>query len=217
MRIPYEGMLAAEALAGIKDRPLLVSVWGNDFTLHAASNTYLASATNRTLQRANGLHADCQRDIRLGRAWGYSEDKPVWVLPGGGGIHLDVFYPNSNSAGPGEFVINPRGSGHIFATIRSSRPSRSYCKDGLKFDLCVPIWRTRAWQSIGSVRLESPARSSFSRACGHQMADWFRRCRVVVSPSTHDGTPNTLLEGMACGCFPIAGDINPCGNGLFPA
>jgi glycosyltransferase involved in cell wall biosynthesis len=30
---------------------------------------------------------------------------------------------------------------------------------------------------------------------------------VSVSPSTHDGTPNTLLEAMACGCFPIAGDL----------
>ncbi|HEX2994797.1 MAG TPA: glycosyltransferase [Anaerolineales bacterium] len=34
MRIPYEGMLAADAYTGI---PLLVSTWGNDFTLHAPS------------------------------------------------------------------------------------------------------------------------------------------------------------------------------------
>ena len=32
MRIPYEGMLAADAYTGI---PLIVSIWGNDFTLHA--------------------------------------------------------------------------------------------------------------------------------------------------------------------------------------
>jgi len=44
----------------------------------------------------------------------------------------------------------------------------------------------------------------------------------VVSPSIHDGTPNSLLEGMACGCFPIAGDlesirewITPGQNGLL--
>jgi len=30
---------------------------------------------------------------------------------------------------------------------------------------------------------------------------------VAVSPSNHDGTPNTLLEAMACGAFPVAGDI----------
>jgi glycosyltransferase involved in cell wall biosynthesis len=54
------------------------------------------------------------------------------------------------------------------------------------------------------------------------MAELFRRCQVAVSPSTHDGTPNTLLEAMACGCFPVAGDIeslrewiDPGENGLL--
>jgi glycosyltransferase involved in cell wall biosynthesis len=40
-----------------------------------------------------------------------------------------------------------------------------------------------------------------------QMGDVFRRAQIMVSPSTHDGTPNTLLEGMACGCLPVAGDL----------
>ncbi len=54
------------------------------------------------------------------------------------------------------------------------------------------------------------------------MADLFRRTQVVVSPSTHDGTPNTLLEALACGCFPVVGDleslrewITPGANGLL--
>jgi glycosyltransferase involved in cell wall biosynthesis len=29
----------------------------------------------------------------------------------------------------------------------------------------------------------------------------------MVSPSTHDGTPNSLLEAMACGTFPVCGDL----------
>ena len=40
-----------------------------------------------------------------------------------------------------------------------------------------------------------------------QMAEVYRRAAVLVSPSVHDGTPNTLLEGMASGCFPVAGDL----------
>jgi glycosyltransferase involved in cell wall biosynthesis len=40
-----------------------------------------------------------------------------------------------------------------------------------------------------------------------QMGQVFRAAQVVVSPSIHDGTPNSLLEGMACGCFPVAGDL----------
>jgi len=54
------------------------------------------------------------------------------------------------------------------------------------------------------------------------MAALFRRAHASVSPSEHDGTPNTLLEAMACGCFPVAGDlesirewIEPGVNGLL--
>ncbi len=39
------------------------------------------------------------------------------------------------------------------------------------------------------------------------MADIFRSSRLSVSLSEHDGTPNTLLEAMACGAFPIVGDL----------
>ena len=42
-----------------------------------------------------------------------------------------------------------------------------------------------------------------------EMSDLFRQAQVVVSPSTHDGTPNTILEALACGCFPVVGDIEP--------
>ena len=55
-----------------------------------------------------------------------------------------------------------------------------------------------------------------------QMGALFRRSQLSVSPSEHDGTPNTLLEAMACGSFPLAGDlesirewIEPGVNGLL--
>jgi glycosyltransferase involved in cell wall biosynthesis len=55
-----------------------------------------------------------------------------------------------------------------------------------------------------------------------EMAAAFRRAQIVASPSIHDGTPNSLLEGISCGCFPVAGDlesirewITPHENGLL--
>jgi glycosyltransferase involved in cell wall biosynthesis len=55
-----------------------------------------------------------------------------------------------------------------------------------------------------------------------QLGALFRRSQLSVSPSEHDGTPNTLLEAMACGSFPLAGDlesirewIEPGVNGLL--
>jgi glycosyltransferase involved in cell wall biosynthesis len=49
-----------------------------------------------------------------------------------------------------------------------------------------------------------------------QMAELFRQSQVIVSPSTHDGTPNTLLEAMACGCFPVVGDIESLREWITP-
>ncbi len=49
-----------------------------------------------------------------------------------------------------------------------------------------------------------------------QMARLFRQSDLVVSPSEHDGTPNTLLEGIACGCFPIAGNIESVREWIIP-
>jgi len=39
---------------------------------------------------------------------------------------------------------------------------------------------------------------------------------VVVSPTTHDGTPNSLLEALACGCFPVAGDLDSIREWITP-
>jgi glycosyltransferase involved in cell wall biosynthesis len=39
------------------------------------------------------------------------------------------------------------------------------------------------------------------------LADSYHTAQVMVSPSIHDGTPNSLLEAMACGTFPVCGDL----------
>jgi hypothetical protein len=100
MRIPYEGMLAADAYAGI---PVIISTWGNDFTLHAPSTRLMSHYTRWTMQVAAGLHADCQRDVRLAREWGFSKEKPELVAPGNGGIQFLSSWKNSqtqNSSSP---------------------------------------------------------------------------------------------------------------------
>ena len=48
MRYPYEGIIAA--LANPK-APLIVSVWGNDFTLHATASPLIGYYTRRALKR----------------------------------------------------------------------------------------------------------------------------------------------------------------------
>jgi glycosyltransferase involved in cell wall biosynthesis len=49
-----------------------------------------------------------------------------------------------------------------------------------------------------------------------QVLALFKRARVYVSPSIHDGTPNSLLEAMACGCLPVVGNVDSLREWITP-
>jgi glycosyltransferase involved in cell wall biosynthesis len=197
-------MLAADAYNGA---PLLVSVWGNDFTLHAPSTWLMRDYTTWTLQVAQALHTDCQRDIRLSRQWGFDLAKPTFVTPGNGGVRSDVFHPPA-TAQEEPVVLNPRG---YRAYVRNDTwfqaiPRVLARKPETKF-LCASLAGNR--QALGWIKKLGLGRAVqlLPPATHDEMAGLFRQAQVVVSPTVHDGTPNSLLEAMACGCLPVASDL----------
>jgi glycosyltransferase involved in cell wall biosynthesis len=217
LRIPYEGMLAADAIAGLENpAPLLVSVWGNDFTLHAPSSPLMRHYTEWTVSIADAIHADCRRDIRLARQWGFPTDHPTFVAPGNGGIRSDVFHPPLEPVSA-PVVINPRGfRGYVRSdTFFQSIPKVLASRPDARFLCASMAGEPQALHWIE--RLGIQASVDLLPALPHRdMADVFRSAAVLVSPSTHDGTPNTLLEGMACGCFPVAGDLESIREWITP-
>jgi glycosyltransferase involved in cell wall biosynthesis len=234
MRIPFEGMIATEAIEQLRSKaepasktPLLVSVWGNDFTLHAKSTRRLTRTTQRVLQVCDGLHTDCQRDQRLAKEWGFDDAKPHVILPGGGGVRMELFHPREDdqeTIGRGSeeephatSIINPRG---FRAYVRNDTFFRAIpmvlerIKD-VRF-ICPGMrdeGQAQKWVSqlgiAGKVEL-LPAQGRM------QMAELFRQAAMSVSITTHDGTPNSLLEAMACGCFPIVGEVESLGEWITP-
>ena len=222
MRIPFEGMLTAQALCDDLKPLLVVSVWGNDFTLHAPSTPLMHRNTRLTLQRADALHADCQRDIRLAHQWGFNLEKKTAVLPGGGGVQLDIFFPAGikpeYSNQPQYFyIINPRGVRSYIRNDTFFRAAQLLRRQFPQIRLLCPGMNgePQAEQLVEDLKLQDivelmPAQTR------PQMAELFRKAQVVVSPSEHDGTPNTLLEAMASGCFPIAGDIESIREWIEP-
>lgn len=216
MRIPFEGMLAGMALEELASPPLLVSVWGNDFTLHAISTLLMAALTRRTLRRADGLHADCHRDVRLAREWDFPAGKPTIVLPGAGGIQTDIFYPPDAPVRQ-PLIIQPRGyrayvdnRSFFFAlpAVLQAHPETQIVCLGMAGETQVQGW-------IDQLGL-GPVVTLLPPIPRDEVASWFRRTRVVVSPATHDGTPNTLLEAMACGCLPVVYDLESLREWITP-
>jgi glycosyltransferase involved in cell wall biosynthesis len=221
MRIPYEGILAAQARS---QAPLIISVWGNDFTLHARANPVLGRLTRRTLKRTDALHTDCRRDLRLAVRYGFAADRPSVVLPGSGGVRGEIFHRlEVKPALDPPVVINPRG---FRAYIRNDTffkaiPLVLKQYPHARFICPAMAGNTEAERYLDQLNI-SKAVELLPMLTQRQLAERLRQAHIVVSPSTHDGTPNSLLEAIACGCFPVAGDIEsirewiePGNNGLL--
>jgi glycosyltransferase involved in cell wall biosynthesis len=235
MRIPYEGMIASLAMhlidrgivkVRVKKPPLVISVWGNDFTLHAKSTPSMANHTRQALKSTAGLHCDCRRDQRLAVELGFEATKPQVLVPCAGGVRMDVFHPadgtvadNARATDKNSLVtiINPRGFRayvrndtffHAIPGVAEKYSQAHFICPGMQGELQAEKWIAELGLRNIVELLPSQTRQ--------QMAELFTGSQITLSITTHDGTPNTLVEAMACGCFPIAGDIESLREWITP-
>ncbi len=221
LRIPTEGYAAAQ----IKNAPIILSLWGNDLTFYAKQSLLARRFTRGALQRAHGLHADCHRDLKLAGEYGFDTSRPMLVIPTAGGIQTRVIAPTlleswrQQLAIPADapIVINPRGTRSyvciqeffeaIPIVLRAIPDTVFVCPSSRAHPLV-----TRLVEKLGiqnAVRL-LPVVSQDDLAALFQLAE------VMVSPTVHDGIPNTLLEAMANGAFPVTSDLESIREWIVP-
>jgi glycosyltransferase involved in cell wall biosynthesis len=204
--------------------PLIISIWGNDLTLHAQGSFFMRRLTREVLSRADGLIADTKRDIGLGQEWGFSRVKPTLVAPGSGGIRMkEISFNLGNDVlwkelPDGPIIVNPRGQRpgslrqdvffQAIPMVLAEVPQAFFICPSLEGDVEAEKWvdnlgirsSTKLWPYLDQAQLWS----------------LFRKSHIFVSPSIHDGTPNSFLEAMACGCFPIVGNIESMWEWIQP-
>jgi glycosyltransferase involved in cell wall biosynthesis len=220
MRIPQEGMVAAQAkrFGGYgRSVPLLISVWGDDFTYHARSSPMMANLTQNAMRKADALHADCRRDIRLAIKWGLRIDTMTMVEPGNGGIRQEIFCPGEvdpqfiekfSLPKDAFYIVNPRGIRGVARTDTFFQTIPLVRKE-------VPNVHFLALRMAGSGEAEEWVRRLGIGACVsllpalsmEDMPRLFRLSPIMLSLTVHDGLPNVLLEAMACGSYPVCGDL----------
>ncbi len=233
MRIPYEGMITSLAMKQFEEEkprvrkfPLLISVWGNDFTLHAKSTPSMTNYTRQALKLTDGLHCDCRRDQRLAGELGFEATKPQVLVPCAGGVRMELFYPADGIVTYGTqtrdesspvTIINPRGFRayvrndtffHAIPFVLEKNPNVHFVCPGMRGEAQAEKWMAELGLKDKVELLSNQSRQ--------QMAELFRKSQITLSITTHDGTPNTLVEALACGCFPIAGDIESLREWIRP-
>jgi len=214
LRIPFEGMLAA---ALPKEIPLIVTIWGNDLSLHAKSSKLIDLRTRDVLDRADGLMADAACDIQLAMKMGLRESIPNIVVPGSGGLDLGAVCAAENNSSIDRYkipvsvplIINPRGfrpgSVHQDVFFQSipfvleEVPEAHFVCAGMRGQPQAEKWlRHYGINSNVSLLPFIPQEELWAL---------YFNAEIYMSLSSHDGTPNSFLEAIACGCFPVVGNI----------
>jgi glycosyltransferase involved in cell wall biosynthesis len=105
-------------------------------------------------------------------------------------------------------VLNPRGLRQYVRqdTFFAAIPKVLAVRPEVQF-VAVDL---RGWQ-WGEQWIERSRLKASVFLTGHltqaEMAELYKQALITVSPTEHDGTPNSLLEALACGCFPICGNL----------
>jgi len=207
-RLQTEGYVAA--LAGW--RPFVISTWGSDFIWFARKYPVHRFLTRSALRRADALLPDCERDLGLARDAGFRPDRPSMVCPGNGGVDFEVYRPGKDALTRDPLIVYPRG---LAPSVRLDTLIRalSLLNDSSESVMPKAILLVQSALVPVVTRMVEKAGLSVDRVRVMPMVaqeGWvslLQRAAVMVSPSLSDGTPNSMLEAMACGAFPVMGDL----------
>jgi glycosyltransferase involved in cell wall biosynthesis len=131
-------------------------------------------------------------------------------------VRTAIFYPPTIP--PAEpRVINPRG---IRSYVRNdvffrAIPAVLGAIPEARFDCPAMQGEPEAEAWVNRLGLQAQVRL-LPKLKASQLAEAYRSAQVMVSPSTHDGTPNSLLEAMASGVYPICGDLASIREWIMP-
>ena len=207
-RTQNEGYVAA--FAGF--HPWVLFTQGSDFIYMADCHRLHAWLTAIAVRRADALLADCDRDIGLAKQYGFSETRPALLSPGNGGVDTAIYAPGRNNAERERLVVYPRGLAPYMRLDTLLYSIASLQKDSDFQDVYYKLLVTPAVISeveamIHRLHLMADKIDILPFMSQAKLASLLQRAAIIVSPSLTDGTPNSMLEAMACGAFPVMSNL----------
>jgi len=192
--------------------PWILFTQGSDFVYMAERHAWHKFLTRGVVRKADGLMSDCQRDINLARYYGFPQTHPARLFPGNGGVDLAVYRPGVAASDRKRWIVYPRGLAPylrldtFLSSINALQQEPDYsdvCYKLLVTPDVIPVALSMAYeQGLDMSRVEVlPFMSQ------PDLSTLLQQAAVIVSPSLTDGTPNSMLEAMACGAFPVMSNL----------
>jgi len=187
--------------------PWIYSSWGSDIFLFGRQPDHI-ERIRAVLTTCDYYISDCQRDVSLARDLGF-KGEVLGVFPGPGGFDIQhMLTMRQAGATSDRKVIALKGyhgwAGHALVALQALHQ----CADALRsYDIVIYMADDNvrsAAEHVSSVTGLSIA--VLPHSPHEEIMKLMGRSRIAIGVSISDGTPNTMLEAMVMGAFPVQSD-----------
>ena len=174
--------------------------WGNDLFYYLKINFH-KSKINKVLQRVNYLLTDCERDHQLAIKNGFV-GKYLGVIPGGTGFNLEVLKKLKQPVSQRNIILI-KGYQHKFG--RAINVIKAIQQANINLSLYTIVIFGAHDEVIAYVANNNLPYQVYDRhGLSHQeLLELMGKSLIYIGNNISDGMPNTLLEAIVMGAFPI--------------
>ena len=199
----------------LRTRPWIYSCWGNDI-YHFGPQPDHEPLIRRVLESCDFFVADCQRDSALATEYGFrGVDLGCVPVCGGFDVHSMQYFKSDQTSRRKVIAVKGYQSEMWGGRAVVALQALKLCADSLKEYEIVVYSAHGSRQVLSAVQELAGAglRLSMLPQSSHdEVVKLMGRARIALALSTSDGTPNTMLEAMIMGAFPIQSDTVSTGE-----
>lgn len=209
LEMQKSGYLTVDArrLAGTPFPPLIYSCWGNDLYYFGRQPEH-AARIRRVLDVCDYFTADCERDLRLAGDYGF-RGEVVGYFPGPGGFKIDELLKVREAAPvAARRTIVVKGYESWCGRALTALVAVQRCAELLRdYEIVVYSATPEVAAVVRHMALTTPLRIRvLPQSEQEDLIRIMGRSRIAIGNSVSDGTPNTMLEAMIMGAFPLQSD-----------
>jgi len=184
----------------------IYSAWGNDLYFYQTLPEYKKDII-KTLPRIDYMFADCKRDLNLAQTLGF-KNKILGSFPGGGGYHLANYNQYIQKLSSRNIILI-KGYEQRFGKCSVVLNAISNIVEGLNNYKVVVFGADLELKQYLAKHIISDKIEILDHLPHKKVLELMGKSIIYIGNSISDGMPNTLLEAIIMGAFPI--QSNPGG------